>query len=278
MKCCSYLINTNLPTEKLIKCKLEIMKNLKLFTIIIIIGISFSFTNPEQEPHFTGKTITIESTDGIKIHADVYDSNCNENLPIILLFHQAGYSRGEYRPIAPMLNELGYACISIDQRSGNKVNGIINETYLQAVKRRLGTNYIDALPDLRATIDYAIEKYQNRKIILWGSSYSSSLIFIVGTEYKTQVKALLAFSPGEYFTYQDKEIKDFAKLVECPVFITSSETEKKDWEAIYEAINPAKHSYLPDFEGYHGSKALWKSNKGNEKYWNEVKQFLKNIQ
>jgi pimeloyl-ACP methyl ester carboxylesterase len=261
-----------------IKYKLENMKNIRLFTIIIIIGISFSFTNPEQEPRFTGKTITFESTDGIKIHADIYDNNVDENLPVILLFHQAGYSRGEYRPIAPMLNELGYACISIDQRSGNKVNGIINETHLQAVKKGLGSNYIDALTDLRATVDYALEKYQNRKIILWGSSYSSSLIFILGTEYKTQVKALLAFSPGEYFTYREKEIKDFAKLVECPVFITSARSEKKDWESIYEAINTTKYFYFPDFKGYHGSKALWESNPGNEKYRTEVKQFLKNIQ
>ncbi|NOQ27921.1 MAG: alpha/beta fold hydrolase [Bacteroidales bacterium] len=254
------------------------MKRLRLFTVIIIIGISLSFTNSEQKPDFNGKTITIEGTDGIKIHADIYDANIDENLPIILLFHQAGYSRGEYRSIAPKLNELGYACISIDQRSGNKVNGIINETHLQAVKNRLDTKYIDALPDLRATIDYALEKYQNRKVILWGSSYSSSLIFILGTEYKNQVKALLAFSPGEYFSYQDKEIKDFASLVECPVFITSSGTEKKNWESIYEAINSKKYFYLPDFKGKHGSKALWESNQGNEKYWNEVKQFLKNIQ
>lgn len=261
-----------------IKYKLEIMKNLRLFTIIIIIGISFSFTNSEQEPDFKGKTITIEGTDGIKIHADIYDSNIDETLPIILLFHQARYSRGEYRPIAPKLNELGYTCISIDQRSGKKVNRVINETHLQAVKNRLDTKYVDALPDLRATIDYALENYQNRKVILWGSSYSSSLIFILGTEYKKQVEALLAFSPGEYFTYQDKEIKDFANLVECPVFITSARSEKKDWESIYEAINTKKYFYFPDFKGYHGSKALWESNQGNEKYWNEVKKFLKNIQ
>lgn len=253
------------------------MKNLRLFTIIIVIGISLSFTHSEQKPEFTGKTITIESADGIKIHADIYDTNSDENLPVILLFHQAGYSRGEYRLIAPILNELGYTCISIDQRSGNKVNGIINETHLQAVKNDLSTKYIDALPDLRATVDYALKNYPDRKVILWGSSYSSSLIFILGTEYKKQVKALLAFSPGEYFTYKDKKIKDYARLVECPVFITSSESEKKDWESIYKAINTKKHSYLPDFKGKHGSKALWKSNQGHEKYWNEVKQFLKEI-
>lgn len=253
------------------------MKNIQLFTAIIIIGISFSFTNPEQEPRFTGKTITIESTDGIKIHADIYDNNVDESLPVILLFHQAGYSRGEYRSIAPKLNELGYACVSIDQRSGNKINRVINETHLLAVKKGLGTNYIDALPDLRATMDYVLENYKNKEVILWGSSYSSSLIFILETEYKKQVKALLAFSPGEYFTYQEKEIKDFASLVECPVFITSSRSEENDWKSIYEAINTTKYFYLPDFKGYHGSKALWESNQGNEKYWIEVKQFLKNI-
>ncbi len=253
------------------------MKNIKLFAVISIIGFAISFSSLGQESDFTGKTIKIESADGIQVYADIYDIDVKEDYPVILLFHQAGYSRGEYRPIAPMLNELGYTCISIDQRSGNRVNGVINETHKQAKEKGLKTKYVDALPDLRAAIDYALNNYKNKEVILWGSSYSSSLVFILGTEYKDKVKAILSFSPGEYFKYNNKEIKDYSQLVECPVFITSSGSEKKDWEVIFEVIKSKKHSYLPDFKGKHGSKALWESNEGNEKYWEEVKQFLKEI-
>ena len=48
------------------------------------------------------------------------------NAPVLVLFHQAGWSRGEYREIAPKLNELGYICLAIDQRSGKGVNGVAN--------------------------------------------------------------------------------------------------------------------------------------------------------
>jgi pimeloyl-ACP methyl ester carboxylesterase len=264
--------------KHLTEIKLLIMKKINLIAIILLIGITVSFSSAGQESNFTGKTIKIESTDGIQVYADIYDTNVQEDYPVILLFHQAGYSRGEYRPIAPMLNELGYICISIDQRSGSSVNEILNETNAQAKEKGLSTKYVDALPDLRATIDYALKNYKNKKVILWGSSYSSSLVFILGTEYKENVKALLSFSPGEYFTYKDKEIKDYAQMIECPVFITSSGSEKKDWESIYEAIKGKKSFYLPEDKGKHGSKALWETSEGHGKYWDAVKNFLKEIQ
>lgn len=231
----------------------------------------------KERSAFSGKTLTIQSADGLNITGDLYETGDTQS-PVILLFHQAGYSRGEYRQIAPRLNELGFTCLAIDQRSGNAINGVQNETVLQAQQKGMKTDYADALPDLRAAMDYVLKNYKNRKIILWGSSYSSSLVFILANQYKNDVCAILSFSPGEYFKYDGQEISYYAKTTECPVFITSAGNEFELCDPIYKAI-PAKEKrfFFPDFNGKHGSKALWKENEGSDVYWTEVIKFLETL-
>lgn len=221
-------------------------------------------------------TTTFKSTDGLIVTADVYATK-NPDAPWILLFHQAGYSRGEYREIAPKLNEMGFNCMAIDQRSGEGVNDVENETHKEAVSKNLKTKYPDAFPDLEAAFLHVKNKFHSKKTIIWGSSYSASLVFILASKHKSDVAAIAAFSPGEYFTFEEKKIADFAENIECPVFITSSASEHKDWKDIYEALgSKIKIGFLPSSEGFHGSKALWESKDGNEEYWKALTKFLGN--
>lgn len=246
--------------------------NKKYHLVLLLLFISLIGNGQSNE--FLGQTFSIKSADGLDVKADYYPI-ADKSSPLILLFHQARYSRGEYRPIAPLLNDLGFACIAIDQRSGNEVQGIINETHQQAEEKGFKTTYVDALPDLEALVDYCLEQYPSRKLIVWGSSYSSALAFVLGSKYKSQISAILSFSPGEYFTYKDKTIPSYAAEVHCPVFITSSKDEESRWQSIYEAIpSTDKVGFVPEKEGKHGSKALWKSHEGNEEYWVAVKAFL----
>ena len=103
-------------------------------------------------------------------------------------------------------------------------------------------------------------------------------MFIIGKEYKSNVSAILAFSPGEYFKYKGLRIEDFAKEIECPVFITSSGNEKMAWISIFNNVkSKEKYYFLPQFTGQHGSQALWDTTEGNEKYWAELTVFLNKI-
>ena len=246
--------------------------NLKL-TIVPILFFVFSGFKTFTDREFKGETFLITSQDEIQLIAEYYRVEGTDK-PLILLFHQAGYSRGEYREIAPKLNELGFSCLAIDQRSGKKINGISNDSFRQAKTKRLKTGYIDALPDLKAVLDFVLVNNYTDKVILFGSSYSAALVFIIGTEYSEQVSGIIAFSPGQYFTYNEQKISDYAARIKCPVFITSAGNEKKKWEEIYNQIKSEKVSYLPDFNGVHGAKALWKENEGNEQYWRALKSFL----
>ena len=103
---------------------------------------------------FSGETITFKASDGISVTADLYMAH-KASAPFIILYHQAGYSRGEYRSIAPKLNEMGFNCLAVDQRSGDQVNGVINETHKEAVAMQLPTEYLDAIPDMEAAYLYA---------------------------------------------------------------------------------------------------------------------------
>lgn len=245
-------------------------KSLGVFTLLIILPL-IAFNQTE----FEGETITFPSMDKLEITADVYLTN-DKDAPFLLLFHQAGWSRGSYREIAPKLNEMGFNCMAIDQRQGNIVNDIKNETAQRAKNKGLDQNYTDAYSDLQAALNYVYEKYEPKIMLIWGSSYSAALSFVLADKNMEMLDGMLAFSPGEYFKFEDKSITEYAKNLHMPVFITSSKEEEKNWESIYEVI-PSKYkmNYVPDFDGYHGSRALWSEHEGNQEYWEAVKSFLK---
>ena len=258
--------------------KKTIMITIAITVIIITGGLLIKMTNKNY--HVTSKlekkTITYKSKDDVKITADLYTIG-NDNAPFIILFHQAEYSRGEYLSIAPKLNALGYNCMAIDQRSGLTFNGVSNQTYIEAAKLNKDATFTSAYPDMQASLEYVKKNYTPKKLIIWGSSYSASLCLILFNEYNHDINGILAFSPGEYFTYEGKSISQYAKNITCPIFITSSKYEATSWEEISKAI-PAKTKaatfFVPEGIGVHGSSALHDLNGNHQEYWDAVKQFL----
>jgi len=99
------------------------------------------------------KTVNFKSQDGLMITADLYEAN--NSVGFILLCHRSHCNRGEYRQTAPKFNKLGFSCLAIDQRSGMKVFGVVNETKNRAKEKGLSTGYWDAKPDIEAAIDYS---------------------------------------------------------------------------------------------------------------------------
>lgn len=222
------------------------------------------------------ESVDYPTTGGIQGRADVYASP-NESATLILLFHQAGWSRGEYREIAPKLVKAGYRVMAVDQRSGGGVNGVSNETHRRAGKMGLTRNYLDAYVDLEAALRYARKELQAERIIVWGSSYSASLVIRLAAEHPDDVAAVMAFAPGEYFQKQKGPIYilDFAKRVKQPLFVTSSKKEREQVSPIFDA-SPAKKKILftPASKGQHGSRALWSKWPDSDVYWAAVNGFL----
>ncbi len=219
------------------------------------------------------REVSFPAGDGVTITADVY-APLPATAPMIVLFHQAGFSRGEYRAIAPRLNKLGFNAMAVDARAGRSVNGVGNATAASACTLGKPTRYVDAIADLKAAVGYA-RTLAKGKLLVWGSSYSSSLVLALGSELGAD--AVLSFSPGEYFTGQGKPktwVADHARTLSVPVFVTSAKSEAADWAPIVAAIAPALvTTFVPTTAGRHGSSALVQSD--GEAYWTAVGSFLR---
>jgi len=220
------------------------------------------------------RTINFKSQDNLDITADIYTAESSKGL--ILLCHQARYSRGEYIDTASKLNDEGYSCMAIDQRSGGEVKGVINETNKRAKEQGLPTEYTDAKQDILSAIDYCYKLNGDKPVILVGSSYSASLSLLIASEENNFVKAVVAFSPGEYLAGIDLTEKLFN--IQIPTLALSSKDESEDVRKLLSNANlELIGQFIPSVQGVHGSSALWPETQGNQEYWNSFLEFLQNL-
>jgi len=153
-------------------------------------------------------------------------------------------------------------------------NNIQNLTFQEANELGLSTDYIDARPDIEASIDYLYEINGGVPIILVGSSYSASLSLIVGKD-NPKVKAIAAFSPGEYL--EGIEVYKELDSIQKPIFVTSSKLEISQTSQLIQNVDSAFVTHFkPNTEGVHGARALWKETEGHKEYWKAFLLFLKN--
>lgn len=217
--------------------------------------------------------VTFTADDGLKITADLYETNPDN--PYVLLFHQAGSSRGEYLQIADKIIKFGYNCLAVDLRSGGEINYIQNHTALLAVQQGYHTDYLSSKKDILAAIKWVKDR-SKKPVVLFGSSFSASLSLIIAKN-NPDVKAVIAFSPGEFFTpglSVETEIKDLDK----PVFIASSHRENPYIDTLLSFVPTSnKTIFAPENGGEHGSKSLWKSNPNNQEYWLALTMFFSKI-
>jgi dienelactone hydrolase len=246
------------------------MRNKTLLAVAILFVAGFAQALFAQQP------VTLTASDGMKVFG-AYHATKSESAPIILLFHQAHSNHWEYDPIAPRLVSAGFSCLAIDQRAGGEMWGHANETVAHVGH---SAKYLDALPDLEAALAWARQQNPSRKIIVWGSSYSSSLVFVLAAKHPGEIAGLLSFSPGEYFS--DKHmIRDAAAKLNIPVYVTSAKDYEEEEAARsildFVADTKDKVQFLPRIAGVHGSSTLRddRNPQGAAENWSAVLDFLK---
>ncbi|MDP6908632.1 MAG: hypothetical protein QF371_03960 [Flavobacteriales bacterium] len=245
------------------------MNRLTFFTITFYF-LFCSFSTQGQ----TSRRVKFPSKDGVTITADMYEAN--PDYPWVVLFHQAQSSRGEFKYLAPKFNRLEVNCIAVDLRSGKEANFIPNETYVLAKDNGLPTEYMDAEKDMIAAIEKAYIVAGRKPVIILGSSYSASLALKLGIE-MSEVKAVIAFSPGEYFG-KDLSIIETVSGLRKPSFITCAANEKKWTKPIANSIwSSRKIFYVPSSGGAHGASALNKETEGQADYWIQVINFIQTV-
>jgi dienelactone hydrolase len=218
--------------------------------------------------------ITLTASDGVRVFAWHYPA-ADTRKPAILLFHQAGSNHAEYSTIAPRLVGLGYHCLALDQRSGGDMWGVGN---LTAAGVGHEVDYLAALPDLEAALPWPKSQGLPGKSILWGSSYSAALVFVLAAKHSEETAAVMAFSPGEYLG-QPTLVRQSAAKVRVPVFVTSAKDEEEISAA--RGISQAAHGvqFVPKTGGVHGSSTLRhdRNPKGEAENWQAVEQFLTKV-
>jgi len=217
--------------------------------------------------------VTFNSVDGLMITADHYLAN--PEYPYILLFHQAGSSRGEYQEIAEKLVKLRYNCLAVDLRSGDNSNFVKNETAVNAREAFRPARFLDTQQDIRAAIDYAFG-LNPKEIILFGSSYSASLVIIEG-EQNPNVKAIIVFSPGEYFG-DDLRVEASVDSISKPLFIATTQMEFPYIKQMLGHLPEDDYMlFQPEGQGVHGARALWEDNASKDEYWLALLLFINNL-
>ncbi len=218
--------------------------------------------------------VRFPASDGVTVFADLY--YLNDTAGFVLLFHQEGSSRGEFRETAPRINKLGYNCLAVDLRSGKEMNYIRNETFNQLPDSLMARRQTGAEEDMKAAIRYVEEKY-HVPVLLLGSSASATLaIKIAGSD--STVQAVIAFSPGEYFlpAYSlEQDIRDFSK----PIFVTGSKREYPYLEKMFSGMPPGQYTLFQPHNGagMHGSRSLWSNNPNRDEYWLSLLLFFRGL-
>jgi len=222
--------------------------------------------------------VTLTASDGVKVYADFYPAE-RKSQPYILLFHQAGSNRAEYAAIAPRLAKLGFNCLAIDQRSGGDRWGQQNETV-----RHLGHNaeYSDVSKDMEAALAWAESSGNHGKVLVWGSSYSAALGFLLAADHRDEIAGVLAFSPGEYLD-DHHAVHNAAAKVSVPIFVTSAKDAEEIAAAksiLATAPSRQKTQFVPHIAGVHGSSTLLadRNREGEAENWGAVEEFLSGFQ
>jgi pimeloyl-ACP methyl ester carboxylesterase len=216
------------------------------------------------------EAVELTAADGITV-AGTYRRAADPRA-LILLFHQRGSSRAEYFEIGPRLAANGYSSLAIDQRGGGDRWRVPNAAAEQWGEAQ---SHLDAMPDLEAA--FAWGAALGLPLILWGSSYSAALIFPLAAAHPGRVRALLAFSPGDYL--DSGAVLKAAGELDVPVFISSATTlnETAHAQPVFDAVASAdKEYFLPATGGEHGSLTLIRSEnpQGHEEMWGAVLAFL----
>lgn len=216
------------------------------------------------------RPVTLIAADGVRV-SGWRQAPANPKA-LVLLFHQAGSSSAEYATIAPRLVAGGLAVLAIDQRSGGDLFGP-NRTV-----ERLGASrdYLEVRADLEAAIGWG--QRQHPRIVLWGSSYSSSLALMAAAERPRGLVAVLSFSPGEYFG-DTPVVRRAAARVRVPTLIYAA----PDDEAV--RARPMAAALQPPVpvtscpNGIHGSSTLIpaRNPRGWRGCWEPVEAFLARV-
>ncbi len=218
--------------------------------------------------------VELRAADGVRVYGEVWRAG-GPRAPVILAFHQAQSNHAEYSTIAPRLAAAGFTVLAIDQRSGGDYFGGTNKT-VEVLGR--ATRYEGALPDMAAALLWAKDEAKGAPVLLWGSSYSAALVFLIAARNPGWAAGILAFSPAEYLQRR-RDVRSAAEKVTVPVFVTQGNEHGEldiSRNILRSVASEEKVHFVPTKGAAHGSSTLRAdvNPAGAEENWQAVMKFL----
>jgi pimeloyl-ACP methyl ester carboxylesterase len=254
------------------------MKNLIPFAGILCLVSC----QPLPSPVTTCCQTTFQSADSLTIVSDEY--SVNKEAPILLLFHQGGSNvQGEYSSIIPRLTNRGYNVLAVDLRTGGQYYGEYNRTVAGRSDYGFTANYdyCGAYPDLEAALAYVQESSFTGPVILWGSSFSASLVVQLATNHAKDVAGVLAFSPASGNAMEGCKPEPFMDDLPMPLLLLRPASELENESALrqFATADSLGHQTFVASPGVHGASMLVKERAGGEvtATWERVWAFLDEV-
>ena len=140
------------------------------------------------------------------------------------------------------------------------------------------TGYLEALPDLEAAMMWIRSEYgATGPLLVWGSSYSAALVFLLAAEHPQEIDGVLSFSPGEYLGESDLVARHAAKITQ-PVLILAPQNEREQAQAIHDAVGHEDKKLTIPEQAVHGSSMLiMERNAAADDVWPAVETFLERV-
>ncbi len=249
-----------------------------LKTVALVAALSVPATAVASEPF---RTVNFPSGDGLEITADLYDG-AGPTSGTVVLFHQSGSSRGEFRTTGARIAALGFNALAVDLRWGRTWAEVRNET-----AARHGTDAImnaveagDASPwptidasyeDMRAALEWLDVNGYTGPVYALGSSFSATLALRLGAE--EHVDAVLAYSPGEYDDSRPEMARGWAARLEIPLYAVAAPDEAALVGPVFEAASSAGSRFFQAIDGDHGASVL----DAGSSNWQDLASYLSGL-
>ena len=238
--------------------------------LVLLLGTIAIYTDAQERVDF-------QTDDKVQVIADYYKTEKGDSSQWAIMFHQADYSRGEYKEMAARMMKMGFNCLAVDLRIGKEANFVINETATIARERGYPQVMLDCEKDMLAAIKWVRSVAPAAKINLVGSSFSGSLCLKIAAE-RNDINSVIVFSPGEFFEPK-LSIKNTLTDLKTPVYVGCTRSEYEYAKNLLSQAKPNKKViFRPEKgEGLHGSKTLWWDSPTRNEYWLSLLFFLNNL-
>ncbi|WP_223786581.1 alpha/beta hydrolase [Marinicella meishanensis] len=197
-----------------------------VFCFLLFSFHSLAVAGSPAAAHATqSQEVETTANDGVRVFGEQYFGTLDAKAPLILLFHQAGSNgRGEYGDLIPWLQAAGFRAIAWDLRSGKARFDHDNRT-ASALNSTEKISYCDVSPDLQAALDYVVQQDLAEKVVVWGSSYTASLVFKLAADNPQRIAGVAAFSPAAGGPMVDCRARMWVDQVQAPVIVFRPEKE-----------------------------------------------------